>query len=173
MSVHDTIRRLQESTRSVLAELWARHDSGEITKDVFLALAVEFLDREIRRAEVLADLAVAAELSALRGEIVTATGHVSETDPEGTRTALLEQETTQAHDADPAVSYGIAGAALTVGAYQRQTQTVMEIHGVVVMVRIANPGACEVCRDLDGQRLPVTADPYHHKGCACVQRPVA
>lgn len=173
MSIHDTIRRLQDSARAALARMWARHEAGEITKDEFLSLAVQFLDREIRRAEVLADLAVAAELTRLRGEIVSATGQVSEPDPERTRAALLGQETTQAHDADPGLSYGVAGAALSVAAYQRQTKNVMEIHGVTVMVRVANPGACEVCRDLEGQRLPTTSDPYYHKGCACVQRPVA
>lgn len=173
MSVHDTVHALVQAIRSVIAALWLRHENNEISKDEFLDLAVAFLDTEIRRAEVLADLAVSAELTRLRGEIVPPTGRVSEPDPEHTREILIRQEDVQRHDADPATSYGVAGSAMALDAYQEQTTTVMVEQEVAMKFRSANPGACAICQNLDGQELPVDAEPYHHKGCACVFIPFA
>lgn len=171
MSVHDTVARLHGGVREQLEKLWQRHASGEITKEQFLALAVAYLNKRIRYAETVADLAVAAELTRLRGELVSPTGMASEPDSEGVRAALLDQENRQAFQWAPAAGYAVAAAALVLAAFQESSQKSMKDQGVTFVVRVANPDACPVCRDLDGQTLPITATPYHHRGCACVQRP--
>jgi len=161
-------------TLAVMAELkaaavFARWESGELDDEEFVALAETILWRECARGVALADVSLAAFLSASLGSTVLplALGL-----PEGhTRRLRANIRAT--------VAAGLTGESVRVLARSESLSAAQDAYtegmrqqGIPAWTRVLNSGACELCRDLAGDVLPGDAEMYHHKGCGCTQRPI-
>ena len=162
------------STEGDLVALWERWEAGELTYEEFVALALVLLVRTRARAVALADVGLAADLSLATGEAVPTVGLPPEDDaPDLARTALLAALAAEAYRRDPSAAVAVLARSQALEAVQEATVAAMrEQPDVVGWTRVLNAGACELCRDLAGDVLPVHADMYHHRGCGCSTRPV-
>lgn len=167
-----TLARLAQRIADQLEALHASHEEGLIDRQDFVALAVALLAGARARATALADLALAAELTRLRKQIVLPIG----IEPPAPLAPAVVTETLDS----PQYALAAAGAvavlarAVTLEAAQEATHTAMEAHVVSEWTRDTEPGACEICEDLAGQGpAPATTPMWWHRGCGCAQRPVA
>lgn len=171
----EIMAELATTTQDDLLALHARYLTGELGYEEFLALAVALLVRTAARGTALADVGVAADLTAQLGEPVPTVGlpppDRSAALASAALVALLASET---YRTDPEPAVAVLARAHTLDAVQTATTTAMREHEDVVTgwTRVLNTGACSLCQDLAGEVLPVEADPYHHKGCGCSTRPV-
>lgn len=151
----------------------ARLEAGEITTEEFILVATALLVRANARGVALADLAAAAELSALRGIAVPAIGlPVPEGIEEATTGAVEETLTSASYVAGAAAAVAVLGRSQALSAVQVAYGTALQQQGADGWTRVLNTGACELCQDLAGDVLPTDTPMYHHKGCGCSQRPV-
>lgn len=167
----DTLARLAQRVADQLTALHARLEGGTLDEDGFLDLALALLDGARARAVALADLALAAELSALRGRVILAVG----IEPPAPLPASVVTDTLDSdqYAIDAAAAVAVLGRAVTLDAAQLATQDGMRAHGVRYWTREPNAGACEVCEDLADGLVSVDEVMWTHKGCGCAQRPVA
>lgn len=168
----DTLARLAQRVADQLAALHARYEAGTLTREEFVALAVPFLDAARARAVALADVALAAELSRLRRQIVNPLG--IEPPPADVEGAVADTLDSDQYRLDALAAVAVLARAVTLQTAQEATHEAMVEHGVEVWVRDLNAGACELCVDLASQgEAPITVQMHQHKGCGCAQRPVA
>lgn len=166
----NTLGAVAERAGERLVELHARLDSGEIAREDFLLLAVAQLDISKSRAVALADLALAVDLTALRGAAVLPIGlPPPPTTPAATVADVLDGEP---YRLDAAAAVAVLGRAESLAAAQDAYGAGMQQQGVSAWTRQLNGGACKLCQDLAGDVLPASAPMYHHRGCGCSQRPI-
>jgi hypothetical protein len=163
----ETLHRLATTTEKQLVAAWESWQEGLITADEFYAVATAYLAAASNRAVALADVALAAYLSAALGRPVPTLGLVP---PETNHTDELRRAV--ADETDPGGRVGRTGAAVALAAAQDAYGEGMRAHGVPAWTRVLNGGACPLCIDLAGDVLPGHAEMYHHKGCGCTQRPI-
>lgn len=169
----DTMATFAEQVEEDLLAHHARLEAGEITTEEFILLATALLVRAKARGVALADLAAAAELSALRGITVPAVGlPVPDGVEEATTLAVEEMLTSASYVAGAAAAVAVLGRSQALAAVQEATLTAYREHGVSYWTRVVDSGACEVCIDLADGVMPTTAAPWHHKGCGCSTQPV-
>lgn len=172
MSYTDVLAQLADYAETNLVELWRRWQAGQLTEAEFVAAAVAAMARTGSTAVGLADLALAAFLTADRRAPVPTLGLLPEAEPDRLRTGLLALLAVLPDLPDPEARVGRHGRAEALSAAQDAYGTGMREAGVQAWTRVLNSGACELCRDLAGPVLPASADMYHHPGCGCTQRPV-
>lgn len=154
---------LAQSAAGRLADLWQRWQDGDLELDQFVALAVALLGVSRARAVALADLGAAADMTRATGAVVATLG--LRPPPLGAvRPVLAVLDSREAAE--------VEGRARTLTAGQDAHHEALEQHGAQGWTRVLNSGACELCQDLAGDVLPISATPYHHKGCGCSTRPV-
>jgi len=169
MSIHTTVQKLNDRVRNELAALWDRYESEDIDFEEFTALATAVITRAAQRARAIGDLSVAAQLTQLTRQIAVPSGvEPDETIPSEASAAIREQTETQSYDHDPRTAMGIAGAAVVMAAMQKGISDAMRTNRVEYFTRTANPGACEICTEMEGVVLPADVPMWHHKGCMCV-----
>lgn len=155
--------RVAQSAADRLAVLWGRREAGELTREEFIASAVAVLGVSRARAVALADLGAAADMTRARGEVVAPLGLL----PPATAVVLPALVALDSRGAAE-----VEGRAQTLTAAQDAHHEALQAHGAQGWTRVLNEGACVLCRDLAGDVLPISATPYHHKGCGCSTRPV-
>lgn len=168
MTYTETLDRLATATERQVVAAFESWQEGLIDLADFLAVADAYLNASENRATALADLALAAYLSAARGTAVPTLGLVPpETDhrPELATVAALTGVDLTAKIAATARDIPLARAHAAYG-------EAMTRRGVPGWTRVLNGGACELCQDLAGDVLPGSVEMYHHKGCGCTQQPV-
>lgn len=150
-----------------------RLDAGEIVMEEFIALATMLLIRAKAKGISLADLAVAAELSALRGVAVPAAG-LSVPDGVEMATARAVEDTVSSdqYKANAVAAVAVLGRSQALEAVQDSYGQALRQQDVQGWTRVLNAGACELCQDLADGVLPSSTPMYHHKGCGCSQKPV-
>ncbi len=159
----DLLGSLAQRAADRLAVLWDRWEARELTREEFIASAVAVLGVSRARAVALADLGAAADMTQATGAVVAPLGLAP---PAVVGTAVLA-------DLDSRGAAEVEGRAQTLTAAQDAHHEALQTHGAQGWVRVLNAGACVLCRDLAGDVLPISATPYHHKGCGCSTRPVA
>lgn len=168
MTYVDTLDRFATGVEDDLARL--REDTDP---DVFGPLAATLLVAAVSRAVALADVALAAALSVLRGSPVAPVGlAVPGAAPAALVAAVRDLLTGPQYAADPARAVRVLARAEVLAAAQDAYSDGLVRHRVPGWTRVTNLGACAMCRDLTGAVLPADVPMYHHKGCGCVQRPV-
>ncbi|MGV9792402.1 hypothetical protein [Gordonia sp. NPDC003422] len=170
MSYTDTMAALADSTDARVQALYARHERGEITEEQFVALATAVVSQGESRAVSLADVALAATLTAATSALRVPVGMLPTVNDASTSVAEVIREALA--DPDPPVKLTINVRDRVLDTAQRSYGTAMRRQGVRHWTRRLNSGACELCRDLAGDVLPTEADMYRHKGCGCSQKPI-
>lgn len=172
MSVHDTLLTLRETVNARMADLWARHDAGDLSWEEFVEVAVGLIASYSSKAAGLGDLAMVTELARLRERILPTAGVVPEADVEDqARRAIEEQRGTQSFALEPATAVGIAATSVVLAQFQHAQLETARRSGVARVKRGAEPSACPVCSDLDGNTQTPDARFWSHKGCACILTP--
>lgn len=172
-SYTETLAVLAASTETDVVALHDRWDTGEITEAQFVALATVALVHAAARGTALADLALAAALSVQRHEPVPTLGLDPPADATRTaETAVRDTLASAAYLAGAASAVAVLGRSHTLAVAQDAYAQGMRRQGVQTWTRVLNGGACELCHDLAGDVLPVSADMYHHRGCGCTQQPL-
>ena len=174
MSVHDTVQRLSVEAQRAIGRLYDRYAAGESTYAEFRALAVARLTQDQVRAESVALLSVAAELSRLNQQVQPTPEGLLDDPEKYAGFEVTNAEHTQQYERDPATAYGIAAAAAVTGAYATASTRGMRSAGVDYFRRVAGPDACDICLDMSDIVLPVAnaESTWHHKGCQCTYQPV-
>lgn len=162
------------STETELVALWERWETGELTYEEFVALAIVLLVRVRARAAALADVGAAAELTRVLATEVAPVGVEPAQDAQNlVHAALLAALAAEAYKRSPREAVAVLGRSQALEAVQDATVEAYREHPEVTgWTRVLNSGACELCQDLAGDVLPVTAEMYHHRGCGCSTRPV-
>lgn len=83
----ETLVRHADASGASVGELWARRDSGELSDDGFVELTAVTVDTANRRATTLADLGLAAVLTAQLGRVIAPLGIAPVDDLDRLRTA--------------------------------------------------------------------------------------
>jgi len=168
MTYTETLHKLATDTEAQVLAAFRSWQEGLITQADFYAVASAYLAAGGNRATALADLSLAAFLSAANGRAVPTLGIVP---PEvDHRPALATIAATTG--VDLAEKFATHARAVTLATAQDAYGDAMTARGIPGWTRVLNGGACELCQDLAGDVLPGHAEMYHHKGCGCTQRPV-
>lgn len=185
MSYTDTLTAAGVAAGAALVALWERwadpEDDTVPDETTWLALGTALLVAHRARAVGLADTALAAVLSADAGRAVPTLGLAL---PEGVersaRAGLVDllPDVSLPADPEPLViedareAVAVEGKAQTIAQSQDSFHEGMQAQNVPAWQRVTNSGACELCVSLSKIVLPGSAEMYHHRGCACTQRPM-
>lgn len=157
--------KIADNTGDRMADLFDRLDDGDLTREEFVAMAVALLGVSRARAVALADLGAAADMTRATGAVVPPLGvQAPTTSVTAVVAAIATREAAQ-----------VEGRAQTLAAAQEAHHEALERHGADGWTRVLNAGACELCHDLAADEqgpMPMSADPYHHRGCGCSTRPI-
>lgn len=167
MTYTETLDRLATATETQLVAAWESWQEGLITEADFYAVATAYLAAAENRATALADVALAAYLSAALGRAVPTLGLLPRA-----QDWAPDLRAAMADESDPGGRVGRTGRAVALAAAQDAYGDGMRAHGVPAWTRVLNGGACKLCQDLAGDVLPGHAPMYHHAGCGCTQRPI-
>lgn len=184
MTYRDTLTELAASSETAVVELYRRLERGEITEAEFVALATAALARSNSRAAALAQLALAAYLTAALGRAVPVLALPPPDDTGRLRkaaqtlvTALATTSTPEAPATTPGPEARVArlGRAepLTTAARTYSAGVAQSPH-VTGWTRGMSPGACQLCQwwSRDGRVWPADHPMPTHKGCTCTQTPI-
>ena len=170
MTYTDVMAQLADSTDVRVQALYARYEAGEIDEETFVALASAVLAQGQSQAVSMADVALAATLTAMTGRVRTPVGLLPEREDATRSVARVIREALV--DPDPPAKLTVNVRAEVLDTAQRSYGTAMRKQGVKRWTRKLNAGACPLCHDLAGETLPATAEMYAHKGCGCSQKPI-
>jgi len=168
MTYTETLHKLATDTEAQVLTSFRSWQEGNITQADFLAVSSAFLAAGGNRATGLADLSLAAFLSAATGRAVPTLGIVPPEVDHRPELATIAATT----GVDLAEQYATHARAVTLATAQDAYGQAMTERSVPGWTRVLNGGACPLCQDLAGAVLPGDAPMYHHKGCGCTQRPV-
>ncbi len=168
MTYTETLLKLATDTEAQVLAAFRSWQEGNITQADFLAVSSAFLAAGSNRATALADVALAAFLSAATGRAVPTLGIVPPEVDHRPELAAIAATT----GVDLAEQYATHARATTLATAQDAYGQAMTERSIPGWTRVLNAGACELCQDLAGDVLPGDAPMYHHKGCGCTQRPV-
>jgi hypothetical protein len=174
VSLTDTMANLGRATERQVVALHARYEAGDLDEARFVTLAVAVLVRAKARGVALADLALAAALTVLRRYPVATVGLELPTGAQ--RNAQEAVRTTLASDpyrTDPAAAVAVLARSEVFATTQDAYADGMRRRGVGYWERVPNADACPVCQDLSEGVVAADVQMWRHKGCGCVQRPVA
>ncbi len=164
----ETLHKLAGDTERQVLAAFRSWEEGLITLADFYAVSSAHLAAGSNRATALADLSLAAFLSAATGRAVPTLGMVP---PERDHRPELAAIAATTGD-DLAERYAVHARATTLATAQDAYGEAMTEHQVPAWTRVLNSGACELCQDLAGDVLPGTAEMFHHRACGCTQRPI-
>lgn len=182
----DRTRTLADRSAGSLAGLYLLLAAGQVTEAQFAALAATSVATHNAQATVLADLALAAALTAALGVPVPPLGlgpdPSDRTRLRGSLGTLLARgrdlALPGADETDRAVAVGRMvrrlGRAEPLDAGRRAyTAGMRQRPEVIGWARVTGPDPCPLCRSLDdGSVLPPEVPMAHHPGCSCVAQPV-
>ena len=168
MTYTETLHKLATDTEAQVLAAFRSWQEGNIPQADFLAVSSAFLAAGGNRATALADLSLAAFLSAATGRAVPTLGIVPPEVDHRPELATIAATT----GVDLAEQYATHARATTLAAAQDAYGQAMVERNIPGWTRVLNGGACPLCQDLAGDVLPGHAEMYHHKGCGCTQRPV-
>lgn len=167
--------RLSTDTERRLVSLYATYQAGDIEAEAFLRYAVALVGRARARAFALADVSLAAWMSANTGRATPALGLTLpvgdlERLSAGVGTLLGADPT----DGDLVKRVARFGRSEPAKALQVGYVDAMRQRGIAGYTRVLSPGACELCRWLgkDGAMFSVDVDFHQHTGCLCYPAPV-
>ncbi len=161
-----------QAARAAVLTLVSALAAAEVSRGEFAALSAATILRANARAVVLADLGLAALLSALRRVPVP---HLGMTLPqtERERVAKAVETTLSGEGQDYPVRFGRLANAEPLETGRRAFHEGMRERGVEGWTRRARPDACALCRSLaDGSVIPIRKSMVDHRGCGCVAVPV-
>jgi hypothetical protein len=165
--------KFAQQVEDSLVAVHNRLDAGQIGMEEFIALATALLIRAKAKGVNLADMAVAGELSVLRGMAVPALGlRVPDGIEAAAAKAVEDTVSSDQYKANAAAAVAVLGRAQALESVQDAYGQALRQQGVQAWTRVLNAGACELCQSLADGVLPASVDMYHHKGCGCSQKPV-
>ncbi|PRZ41913.1 hypothetical protein CLV47_10739 [Antricoccus suffuscus] len=163
-----------DATAERLVGLHARLLAGELSREQFIALAAALVGRAQAQAYALADLSLAAWVTAQTGTAAPTLGLLASVNVDRLRDGLTTLISVVDHD-EPGPRVARYGRAETAGAFQDAYSDGMrsrpEVGGYT---RRLNVAACELCHWLyrDGY-VWAASKPFHrHPGCGCHPEPV-
>lgn len=175
MTYRDTLTRLAGTTEQAALDLHARWDAGELTADQFETLLAAIVTRANGRASAVADLGLAAALTAALRRPVAPLGLVPpSSDPERLRRATRTLRAALGDTPDPPARTARLGRAepLTTAArsYSDGMRTSPHVTG---WTRGLSGNACELCQwwAADGRVWPDDHEMPTHTGCTCTPIP--
>lgn len=169
MTYTETVAAFAAVVGEQMSGMFDKLVAGAITGEEFVALATALLIRAAAQGVALADLGLAATLTAQRGQPVPTLGLGL---PDDKPSALVVAAGALLASAASRDAAAVTGRAEILAASQDAYAEGMRAQGVGSWTRVLNAGACPLCQDLAGDVLPATADMYHHTGCGCSQRPI-
>lgn len=169
MTYRDTLVALSGATGDAVAALWARLEAGEITAAAFVELTAVKVSVANRSAVALADLGLAATLTAQLRRPVPVLGLETVDDLDRLRTA-----------ASTVVDLGTPGRAARLGraepletAARAYSEGIARSPHVNAWRRQTSGTACPLCTEWAAAGvLPDTVQMATHKGCSCVPVPI-
>ncbi|UCZ91318.1 hypothetical protein [Gordonia sp. WA4-43] len=164
----DRVTALAQSTSESVQALYDRYLAGELTEELFVELATTALTVNDHRAATLADVGVAAILTAQLGAVALPVG-VPAPDPPKLLLHNLIREALD--DPDPRTKLDTAARGRTLETARECYASGLRRHEVKFWKRVPNSGACPACRNLAGTVLPIETPMWHHTGCSCTQAP--
>lgn len=179
----DRALRLAGSSESAVLALWSRYEAGQLDDEQFRAVAGAIIAAHNARATTLADLALAAVLSAELGRLVVPLGLLPTDDRPRLREALgtllgrargLELPGAAAADRSAAETAMVGRIARSepLDAAQVTFQRGMQRRRVPGWTRGVGPKPCSLCSSLaNGAVLSPSTPMARHKGCSCYQIP--
>ena len=166
----EQVAALANSTNETVQALYVRYLAGEITEDMFVALATTALTVGDSKAAALADAGVVAALTVMTAKVVLPVGIPAPKPPPN----LLRQIIVDAlSDDEPKRALETGARGRTLETAQHAYKTGLKSQGVTHWERIPNAGACPACQNLAGRVMPITAEMWTHKGCSCTQSPTS
>lgn len=164
----EQVAALANSTNETVQALYIRYLAGEITEDMFVALATTALTVGDSKAAALADAGVVAALTVMTAEVVLPVGIPAPKPPPN----LLRQIIVDAlADDEPKRALETGARGRTLETAQHAYKSGLESHEVKFWTRAPNSGACPACQNLAGQVMPIDKEMWTHKGCSCTQKP--
>lgn len=163
-----TIELANTSERTVNL-LWAAYTGAQLARGDFIDAGIAALLSILNQATGLADVASAAALSQLLGQVLAPSGVILPNQEDRLQQAL----TTLADrgDTPAAVRFGRTEP-LTAGRWA-YSQTLRRHHQRVGWRRITGPDPCPLCTKLAiADFVPADVTPIDHPACSCVQQPV-
>ncbi|MGV8883455.1 MAG: hypothetical protein ACOH19_15000 [Rhodoglobus sp.] len=157
-------------------QAWRMYGLGTITKPQFVQLASALILQANGRAAALADLSLSVELTRLSGTAYAPTGTLPKVYQQATLAKGMETLLSAA-EAGEDITERLSRFALNapldaaVGTYSDAIAGTTTVEG---WVRQMDSDPCQLCRYWwrEGQVWARDHRMPHHKGCACVQRPV-
>lgn len=153
--------------------LRAAQQSGDLSTEEFLTAGATTVATADDHAVSLGDLAIAAALTALRGEPVDPAGIVL---PDQTDRLTSSLSTILADsapdDADGTAAIARLGTAEPLSAGQWATGQALQAQDAGRWRRMVGPDPCPICTDLEAGTVPADVAMWSHPGCSCVQVPV-
>lgn len=184
LSYRDRALRLSGQAEDAVLSLWRRREAGQLDDEQFRALAAAVIAAHNARAVTLADLALAAVLSAELGRLVVPLGLLPTDDRPRLREALgtllgragaLELPGAAAAERSAAATAMVGRIARSepLDAAQVTFQRGMQRRRVPGWTRGTGPKPCQLCSSLaNGAVLSPSTPMARHKGCSCFQIPV-
>ncbi len=180
----DRALRLAGSSESAVLALWSRYEAGQLDEAQFRDLAAAVIAAHNARATTLADLALAAVLSAELGKLTPALGLLQSADDRPRLAAalgtLLDRAGSLELPGAAAAERSAAERAMVVriarseplDAAQVTFQRGMQRRRVPGWTRGTGPKPCPLCSSLaDGTVMSPSTRMARHKGCSCYQIP--
>lgn len=172
--LHDVFMGHAETTAGRLVELHARLLSGELTVDGFVALAAGLVGRANAQAFALADLSLAAWVTAATQSAAPTLGLVLPDEGPRLRDGLATLIAAVDPEA-PELRVARYGRAETARAFQRgYSEGIAERDEIGGWRRRLNTTACQLCVWLwkEGKVYPASRRMTQHPGCGCHPEPV-
>ncbi|MBA5846264.1 hypothetical protein [Gordonia amicalis] len=164
----DRVTALAQSTSEAVQALYDRFLAGELTEELFVELAITALTVNDHRAATLADVGVAAVLTAQLRTVALPVGIPAPNPPKSLLRNLIREAL---DDPDPRTKLETAARGRTLETARECYASGLRRHEVQFWKRVPNSGACPACQNLAGTVLPIDTPMWHHTGCACTQQP--
>lgn len=162
---------IRGDSETKITAAWATYAQGHIDRPRFLQLAAAILGQSGAKAATLADLAVATEMTRLRGRIFPSTGVDAAIKRPTYLTAL---QTVLDGDGDLLMQLGRLALNAPLQAAQTAYGDAIAASGARGWVRQLEADPCQLCRWWwrEGRVWPTDHPMPTHPGCDCVARPV-
>lgn len=172
MAYRDLVNRLGERTATKVENLYAAWQAGNLTDDALTAALVAVIGSANLRATALADLGLAATLTAKLGRPVPPVTEAPPDETDRLRKAATTLVAALAATPDALARIARLGRSEPLSAAQKAySDGVARSPHVIGWTRGTSPGACELCQwwAKDGARFPPKMEMAHHPGCTCTQ----
>ncbi len=177
MALRETLDEIAVDAETRVLGLFERRRAGQVDEERFVSMSAATINQANGKATVTADVAVSVEVATRKGGRPRLAG-IHPFDDQArlkgaVRATATEGKTPAEAEATRRMKLGRLARSEPYSTAQDTMPKAMEAHGARGWVRVANTGACKLCRKwADGKVRPLTMMMIRHPGCTCLQRPV-